>query len=536
MSVSQRICDALADARLDANLLVFYGLAVVMVVLCLIVRRMLARGGNQISAWAGKHWLGTLGEEATRRARAYLAWLTLGTVLIITVGGTAYHFSGGDIRAHLSRLARRVWVADPVTMGGRCLGVVAVLAACLCGVRLVRRLRPYLEAQVASLVGHAQNEEQLQIWFALFQRYLVIGIRLAAVWGIGHVVGLPRLSDHVVGFILRVLAILAGARLATLGSRALSHTTAEYGDRHLAQGKYARYWERIKHLFPFGQRCLEATVYVLAASLCVAELSFISSMEVFGPMIVACIGILFGTRVLIELSHVLLHEAFGLYTDEELIDQKARTLVPLLQSVCQYVLYFGAGILMLSVFGLSPMPVLAGAGIVGLGVGLGAQSLVTDVVSGFFILFEGQYLVGDFVQIGDATGIVEAVGIRVTEVRDGQGKLYIIPNGQIKQVVNYSKGYINAVVDVRLAAGADLEVIFRVMAEAGRRLRQAHKEVLAATEIHGLVEMGTSEMTVRAVTRVQPGKHTAMQNEYRRLLKQLLDQKDTPQEPRLLAA
>ena len=181
-------------------------------------------------------------------------------------------------------------------------------------------------------------------------------------------------------------------------------------------------------------------------------------------------------------------------------------------------------------------PILAGAGILGLGVGLGAQSLVTDVVSGFFILFETQYLVGDYVQIGDATGIVEAVGIRVTQIRDGQGKLYIIPNGQIKGVVNYSKGYVNAVVDVKVPAGSDLEATFRMHDRGGPAPEgRSTAKVLAETEIHGLVELGTSEMTVRAVTKVQPGTHEVMENEYRRLLKTVFDEAP-PVEPLKVAA
>src|SRR5262249_40356814 len=124
-------------------------------------------------------------------------------------------------------------------------------------------------------------------------------------------------------------------------------------------------------------------------------------------------------------------------------------------------------------------------------------------------------------------GTVEAVGIRVTHIRDGQGKLYIIPNGQIKGVVSYSKGYVNAVVDLRVPSGSDLETIFRAMAEAGRRLRQAHRQVLADTRTHGLVDFTTTDMTVRAVTKVRPGTHVLMQNEYRRLLKQVLDQNAT---------
>jgi small conductance mechanosensitive channel len=184
--------------------------------------------------------------------------------------------------------------------------------------------------------------------------------------------------------------------------------------------------------------------------------------------------------------------------------------------------------MMLHVLEYPTGPILAGAGVLGLAVGLGAQSLVTDVVSGFFILFETQFLVGDYVQIGDAAGVVEEVSMRVTKIRDGKGKLHIIPNGQIKGVVSYSKGYVNAVVEVKVPSGSDLEGLFRSMKEAGRRLKTAHKEVLADTELHGLVDWSPSDMTLRAVTKVRPGTHGAMQSEYRRLLKQVFDEKQTP--------
>jgi small conductance mechanosensitive channel len=116
----------------------------------------------------------------------------------------------------------------------------------------------------------------------------------------------------------------------------------------------------------------------------------------------------------------------------------------------------------------------------------------------------------------------------VTKIRDGHGKLHIIPNGQIKGVITYSKGYVNAVVDVKMPSGSDLEGLFRAMQEAGRRLRAAHNQVLADTEVHGLVEWGTSDMTVRAVTRVKPGSHGVMESEYRRLLKQVFDAQEAP--------
>ncbi len=351
--------------------------------------------------------------------------------------------------------------------------VLAGLAvAAWIGTRLVRRLRGWLEPLAAGRLGESVKPDAVRSWFNLLQRFASVAVCLVALWGAGHVVGLVRLADHIIDFVLYLIAIIVGARLLTLAGRALSRVCAHVGDQYLAKGKFKSYWGRVKPLLPFGERCFEAAVYVEAAALIVDVFRAARIEGGYGPPIVACIAIFFVTRVIIELAQVLIFEAFGLHKGGSASNQKGRTLVPLLHSTCQYVLYFGAGLLMLQALGLEKyvMPILAGAGILGLGVGLGAQSLVTDVVSGFFILFETQYLVGDYVQIGDAIGVVEAVSIRVTHVRDGRGKLYIIPNGQIKGVINFSKGFINAVVDVKVPTGADLEATFRRMTEAGRRL------------------------------------------------------------------
>ena len=455
--------------------------------------------------------------------------------MLLTAAGIIYHFLGRDIRFDVRTWYARITADQWLDFGLRVAGVVLLALAVWIGVRIVRRLCAALQTRVLARFGKAITPEGVARWFTLLQRFGSVAVCLTALWGAGQVTGLARPADLVIGFILRVLSIVVVARLLTLGGRAATRIGTYAGDHYLSQGKFKNYWARVKLLFPFGERCFEAAVYIMAASMCLWEFRFIRDDAKYGPKIVHCIAIFFVTRVLIELAYVLLHEAFGLYNVGSTRNQKERTLVPLLHSTCQYVLYFGAGIVMLRALEVDTTPILAGAGILGLGVGLGAQSLVTDVVSGFFILFENQYLVGDYVQIGDATGIVEAVGIRVTQIRDVRGKLYLIPNGQIKGVVNYSKGYINAVVDMKVPVGSDVEAMIRMMTEAGQRLKARHEEVIGDTEIQGIIELGTSEMTVRAVTRVQPATHEAMENAYRRLLKAVMDE-SRPTETVKLAA
>ncbi len=520
--------DLLADDRLAANLIVGHGIITVMVVVSVLLRRVVIGGSSNLIRWTRLRWLKAASEEASRRAGTMLFWLTVLLVLLTVIGGVGYHLAGRDIRLDLSTWYERLTIAELLAVAGAGVKLLALALGAWFAVRSVRRLWPVLEAQMSAAAGNAPNAETVHQWFLLLERYAIAVIRLFALGAACQVIGLGEFAGPIVGFLLRILTILVVARLLILSCRVLFQTVASLGDRYLKNGPFQRYWERVTRLFPFGERCFEAAVYVTATSMGVRELHFIAAVADFGPKIVRCIGIFFTTRVLIELVQVLLCEAFGQFQDEENADQKGRTLVPLLHSVSQYVLYFGSAMIMLDVLGIDTRPILAGAGIVGLAVGLGAQSLVTDVVSGFFILFENQYLVGDFVQVGDASGTVEAVGIRVTHIRDGQGKLHIIPNGAIKGVVSYSKSYVNAVVDFQVPFSSDLEKTFRAMAEAGRRLRLAHREVLAETQIQGLVELGTSAMTVRAVTRVRPGSHSVMQNEYRRLLKQVLDQDAAP--------
>jgi len=491
-----------------------------------VLRRLLIHGSNRLEHVSSMPWLHGVGQEAARRARAALFWITLVVMGLIVVGGGVYHALGRNVRTDAAYgYSLLTW--HHVFDAGLMLGELTLLGL---GLRLVlrqlRRRLPLLQQFLAARI--ASNENGLQRWIGLLERYAITILILAAAWCAGQILGIVHFADKVIGFVFRVATIVSVSHLLILSCRTLSYLLCSLGNKRLGSGQFQRYWERIRRLFPFGERCFEAAVYVTAAWLCVREFKFIAVVADFGPRIVQCIGIFFGTRVVIELLQALLNEAFGTYEETETQDQKKLTLLPLLQSVSQYVLYFGCGVAMLSVLGIPTSPILAGAGILGLAGGLGAQSFVTDVVSGFFILFENQYLVGDIVKVGDASGKVEVVSIRTTQIRDEQGRLHIIPNGQIKGVTNYSKVFVIAQVDMKLPADRNLDDVFRAMAEAGRQLRETHKEVLGETIVRGLVDLGPNDMTVRASTKVQPGTHHAMAAEYRRLLKVALDEKREP--------
>ena len=536
MDVLAQLRDRLSHGALAANLLAAALLVGAALAVFWSLRRLLRTWGGRLTTWLESHPLKAVSKEAVRHAEILLVRLTLTAVLLIVAAGVAYHFAGRDVQADITAWFAGLDAKDLLVGGLRVVGVALLLTAVWVVLQAVRRLRPLVEHAACAWLARLEDKADVRHWFTRVERLACAGVGLGVAWSAAHILALPEAADWLIGLAGRLTLILAGVLLLPPAVRLLDQKVAEQGDRWFGRGRLRRYWERVRRLFPFGQRCFEAALYVYASSLAVGQLAFIDSVAAYGPRVVACIGIFFGCRVAIELVHVLLHEAFGLYDPKGADDQKGQTLVPLLHSVCRYVLYFGAAVAALDMLGVDTRPLLAGAGLLGLAVGLGAQSLVTDFVSGFFILFEGQFLVGDVVQIGDATGRVEAVGIRHTQIRDAQGKLYIIPNGQIKTVVNSSKDYINAVVDMKLPANGDLPGMIAAMREAGERLRHEHSEiVVAATEVQGLVDLGPADMTVRAATKVKPGAQALMQNEYRRLLKEVLDEGRADARPGLAA-
>ena len=150
--------------------------------------------------------------------------------------------------------------------------------------------------------------------------------------------------------------------------------------------------------------------------------------------------ILGATQIAVRITGSIIHRVFELGRNKHRshVDPKRhQTLINILQSGVRYVLYFVGVMTALDKLGVPTSSIIATAGIGGLAVGFGAQSLVKDVITGFFILMENQYSVGDYVRVGDVTGIVEDMGVRVTKIRDLGGELHIVPNGRIEQVTNF---------------------------------------------------------------------------------------------------
>jgi small conductance mechanosensitive channel len=211
--------------------------------------------------------------------------------------------------------------------------------------------------------------------------------------------------------------------------------------------------------------------------------------------------------------------------------QRARTIGSVLRSISSTVILVIAAIMILAEFGVDLAPILASAGIVGVAVGFGAQNLVRDFLSGMFMLLEDQYGVGDIVDLGEASGVVEAVGLRITTLRDVNGTVWYVRNGEILRVGNKSQGYAVAVVDLPVAHQAD---VADAIALAGRTATERLAEqdlavdVLEPLEVLGVERVGPEGVTLRLTVRVNPGKQFAVQRALNAAISDAFDEAGVP--------
>ena len=207
--------------------------------------------------------------------------------------------------------------------------------------------------------------------------------------------------------------------------------------------------------------------------------------------------------------------------------QRIRTLGDVLKSVATGVLVAVFGTMILGELGVNIAPILASAGIVGVALGFGAQSMVKDFLSGIFMIAEDQFGVGDVVDVGVASGTVEAVSMRVTRLRDVNGTVWYVPNGQILKVGNQSQNWSRAVVDTKVGYAEDLNRVQRILTEVAHDLWEDDDYsgiVIEQPEVTGVEELDPESATLRVLVKTAPMQQWAVARELRKRIKSRLDQ------------
>ena len=210
------------------------------------------------------------------------------------------------------------------------------------------------------------------------------------------------------------------------------------------------------------------------------------------------------------------------------ISQKQKTLIPVIRTAINISAGFVGGIIILDRLGVNTTPILAGAGIIGLAIGFGSQTLVKDLINGLFILFEESIRVGDYATVGNQGGMVESVGLRTVRLRDLGGTVHVIPNSAIDSVSNYSKIYSRAVMDIGIAYREDVDEVMEILRELGEELQRDPDygpSILEPLEIFGLDRFDDSAVIIRARFKTLPLKQWGVRREFYRRMKRRFDER-----------
>jgi small conductance mechanosensitive channel len=206
------------------------------------------------------------------------------------------------------------------------------------------------------------------------------------------------------------------------------------------------------------------------------------------------------------------------------VEQRINALTSVLRSITTVVIFAIAGFMILGELGLNLAPLLAGAGIVGIALGFGAQSLVKDFLSGMFILVEDQFGVGDIVDLDQqTTGTVEAVSLRTTRLRAVDGTVWHVPNGDIRRVGNKSQHWSRALLDIEVAYETDIEHAKSIIKRVADELWQQREDILEEPEVWGVEQLGPNSIVIRLVVKTRPADQYDVSRELRQRLKEAFD-------------
>ncbi|AET70981.1 small-conductance mechanosensitive channel [Desulfosporosinus orientis DSM 765] len=231
------------------------------------------------------------------------------------------------------------------------------------------------------------------------------------------------------------------------------------------------------------------------------------------------IAILVVARIVYGVSVYLLQRTLLDQRGKRLLNErKASTMFSLLRSLLFYLISFTAILHVLKhLFNFDTGTLLASASVLGVALGFGSQSLVKDIIGGFFILFEDQFSVGEYVQAGQFSGVVEETGIRATHLRDWGGELHIIPNGSITAVTNFSRGKMRALVDILIPYDEDLERAMKVMHSVCEKVSEEFGEkIIDKPTVQGVIQFGERNAILRVVGYTQPNEQWGLERELRR--------------------
>ncbi|GGJ89677.1 mechanosensitive ion channel protein MscS [Lentibacillus kapialis] len=244
-----------------------------------------------------------------------------------------------------------------------------------------------------------------------------------------------------------------------------------------------------------------------------------------GEVLFKAIAIIVIALVIVRIGNKVIGRIFESRTRGPLriTERREVTIKKLIQNSMKYTVYFVAFIMVLDdAFGFDVGALLAGAGVAGLAIGFGAQNLVRDIISGFFIIFEDQFSVGDYIFTAGVEGYVEEIGMRTTKIESWTGEQYVVPNGNVTQVTNYSIHNGLAIVDVNVPYENDVAAAEEIIGDVISTLPDKHEEIVKVPEIFGVQALDTSHFVLRVVAETLPSYQWKGARNIRKEIKEVL--------------
>jgi len=387
-----------------------------------------------------------------------------------------------------------------------------LLAVLLAGVaRFI--LRGFLQKWAAKTQNKADDQIVAVLDSAVFPLLL-----MAVLYSVTHWIPLP---ERALFWIQKGVLVAAVGLLFLFGAKAVSVTLTALADRRESLRRF------LNPLQTFS-RMLFVLIWA-AVTLKVLNINLTDE----GVRLVRIVGVGIGAYVLLRIISLAVAQMQRMVEDEDgshvsEVEKRAKTLGDIINSA-GFVLVIGVAVMMvLSELGMNIMPIITGAGIAGLAFGFGAQNLVRDIISGFFLILEDQIRVGDVAMINGTGGFVEAIKLRTTMLRDLEGVVHIFPNGEIKQVSNRTKEWSRYVIDVGIAYKEDVDHVMQVLKEVGEELStdpSFEPLILAPLEILGVDDFGDSQVTIKIMIKTLPLKQWVVGRELRRRIKNTFDRK-----------
>lgn len=236
--------------------------------------------------------------------------------------------------------------------------------------------------------------------------------------------------------------------------------------------------------------------------------------------IISSVIILFVAQLILRITKIALMK---IGTKEGPLQRRKRTISRVMRSTSKYLVWTITILAILALWGMNVVPALAGLGIIGLVIGLGAQKFINDLISGFFIIFEQHFNVGDKIEVQGFKGEVIDIGLKTTKIKNWKGEIKILSNGEISNLINYSRDHSIAVVEFGIAYRENIQAVIDLLNQELPKIKVMYPQIIEAPTVSGVIDLANSSVNLRVIAKTQNEQHYAVERGLRQRIKEVLD-------------